>query len=191
MDKNTKTIRIILIVVAVMIGLSFASVPLYRIFCQRTGFDGTTQVSKALPDPSQIVNREITIKFDANTAKGFPWDFRPEHHQINVKLGQQGIIAFLAKNKTAHETAGTAIYNVTPEKVGKYFHKIQCFCFSEQVLKPHQETQMPVLFYVDPKFNDDPDMEDVNTITLSYTFYPADSPALDKATEAFYNGGKD
>jgi cytochrome c oxidase assembly protein subunit 11 len=189
MDKNTKTLLIVFGVVFLMIGLAFASVPLYRMFCQITGFGGTTMVSDKLPD--KIVDREITVKFDANTSRSINWDFRAEKHEETVKLGQQGIIAFVARNNARVPTAGTAIYNVTPNKVGKYFQKIQCFCFAEQILEPGQEMQMPVLFYIDPKMNDDPTMQDVTTITLSYTFFPAESEELDKAMEAFYNSEKD
>ena len=189
MDKNAKTLSCILLVVAGMVGLAFASVPLYRLFCQVTGFGGTTMVSDKLPD--KVLDRTVTIKFDANTSRNINWDFRPEKHQETVKLGQQGLISFLAKNKDRIPTAGTAIYNVTPDKVGKYFHKTQCFCFGDQTLQPGQEMPMPVVFYIDPAMNDDPAMEDVKSITLSYTFFPAASEELDKAMEAFYNSGKD
>lgn len=189
MDKNQKTLSIILLVVVGMIGLAFASVPLYNMFCAVTGFGGTTMVAKNLPD--KVLDRTITIKFDANTSRNMNWDFRPEKHQETVKLGQQGLIAFVAKNRSTKPTAGTALYNVTPNKVGQYFQKIQCFCFDEQILTPGQEMQMPVMFFIDPKMNDDPDMDDVTTITLSYTFFPAESEELDKALEAFYNSEKD
>ena len=188
MDKNAKTLSLILLAVAVMVGVAFASVPLYRMFCQLTGFGGTTMLSDKLPD--QILDREVTIKFDSNTSPAMNWDFKPEKHQEVVKLGQQGLISFIAKNNDRAPTAGTAIYNVTPNKVGQYFHKTQCFCFGEQMLKPGEEMPMPVVFYVDPKMNDDPTMDDVKTITLSYTFFPAESEELDKALEAFYNTEK-
>ena len=189
MDKNTKTLSYILLAVAVMIGVAFASVPLYRLFCQVTGFGGTTMVSDKLPD--RVLDRTVTIKFDANTSRNIDWDFKPEKHQETVKLGQQVMIAFIAKNEDSVPTAGTAIYNVTPNKVGKYFHKTQCFCFADQTLNPGEEMPMPVVFYIDPAMNDDPTMEDVKAITLSYTFFPADSEELDKALEAFYNSEKD
>lgn len=185
MDKNTKTITGVLVVVGLMIGLSFASVPLYRKFCQLTGFGGTTMRSTALPD--HIVDRNITVHFDANTSRSLNWSFKPEKSQETIKLGQQGLIAFIAQNMDNLPTQGTALYNVTPPKVGKYFHKIQCFCFGEQLLKPHEEMSMPVVFYVDPSMADDPEMEDVTSITLAYTFFPAQSEELDKAQEAFYN----
>ncbi len=172
-------------IVFLMVGLAFASVPLYRLFCQVTGFGGTTMRADALPD--QIIDREVVVKFDSNTSRNINWSFKPEKRQETVKLGQQGLIAFIAKNKDSIPTAGTAIYNVTPNKAGKYFHKIQCFCFGEQMLKPNEEMAMPVMFYVDPKMNDDREMDDVTSITLAYTFFPAESKELDNALEAFYN----
>lgn len=183
MDKNTKTLRIILLVVAGMIGLAYASVPLYDLFCKVTGYGGTTMVAEKAPD--YTLDREITVRFNTNTARNMNWDFRPEKSEEKVKLGQQGLIAFVAKNKDRNAITGTALYNVTPAKVGKYFQKTQCFCFQEQVLKPGEEMQMPVMFFVDPKMNDDPDMEDVTTITLSYTFFQSDSQEYDEAFEAF------
>jgi cytochrome c oxidase assembly protein subunit 11 len=185
MDKNTKTIASVFGIVFLMVGLAFASVPLYRLFCQVTGFGGTTMRAEYLPDT--ILDREITIKFDANTSRNINWSFKPEKHEETVKIGQQGLIAFIAENRDKIPTAGTALYNVTPNKAGEYFHKIQCFCFGEQILKPGEEMSMPVMFYVDPKMADDRNMDDVTSITLSYTFFPAESEELDKAMEAFYN----
>ena len=169
-----------------MIGLSFAAVPLYGLFCRATGFDGTTRTAAALP--GKVLDRTVTVKFDANTDRHLPWEFRPEQREITVHLGQKGLTAFLARNKKTVPTTGSALYNVTPLKAGQYFHKIQCFCFSEQTLQPGQEVSMPVLFFVDPAMNDDPNMQDVTVITLSYTFYPAESRTLEDALEAFYNG---
>lgn len=168
-----------------MVGLSFASVPLYNLFCRMTGFDGTTQTAATLPD--HILDRTITIKFNASTGPHMMWDFKPELREIDVRLGEKGLAAFHAKNRSNTVTAGTAIYNVTPFKAGKYFHKIQCFCFDEQALQPGQDVSMPVMFFVDPALNDDPDMEDVKVITLSYTFYPVESKELEDALDAFYN----
>jgi cytochrome c oxidase assembly protein subunit 11 len=189
MDKNTKTILSVFAIVALMLGLAFASVPLYRLFCQVTGFGGTTQRAEKLPE--QMVDRNITIRFDANTSRNINWSFRPEKHEETIKLGQQGLIAFIAKNKDKQPSAGTAIYNVTPPKAGQYFHKIECFCFGEQLLTPGQEMSMPVMFYIDPKMAEDREMDDVTSITLSYTFFPSESEELDKALEAFYNAPKD
>jgi len=189
MDKNTRTISVVFLVVAVMIGLAFASVPLYRLFCQVTGFGGTTMKADKLPDT--VLARKVTVKFDANTSRNINWAFKPEKFSEEVQLGQQGLINFIAKNKGSQPSAGTALFNVTPSKAGQYFHKIQCFCFGDQMLKPGEEMNMPVVFFVDPKMDKDPEMEDVDTITLSYTFFPAESEELDKAMEAFYNAEKD
>lgn len=187
--KNARLMRIVLLVVVGMVGMAFASVPLYDMFCRVTGFGGTTMLSDSLPD--RIVERSVTIKFDANTSRALNWDFRPEEHEQRVKLGQQGLIAFVATNRSARPITGTAVYNVTPTKVGQYFHKIQCFCFDEQLLNPRQTMQMPVMYYIDPAMNDDRNMDDVTTITLSYSFFQAQSQELDKALEAFYNAEED
>lgn len=189
MDKNQKTIGVVFLVVACMIGLAFASVPLYRLFCQVTGFGGTTMKADKLPDTQ--LERKVTIKFDTNTSRGINWYFKPEKFSEDVRLGQQGLISFTARNKSAQPSVGTALFNVTPPKAGQYFHKIQCFCFAEQMLKPGEEMQMPVMFFVDPKMDEDPEMDDVKTITLSYTFFPAESEELDKALEQFYNAPQD
>lgn len=185
--KNARTGLAVLCIIIVMTGLSFAAVPLYDLFCRVTGFDGTTQTAAALPDT--VLDRTVTIKFNAGTGPHMMWDFKPELREIDVRLGEKGLAAFHAKNRNTVATAGTAIYNVTPFKAGKYFHKIQCFCFDEQVLQPGQDVSMPVMFFVDPAMNDDPDMEDVKSITLSYTFYPVESKELEDALDAFYNEG--
>ncbi len=187
MDKNTKTLLVILSFVAFMIGVAFASVPLYDLFCKVTGFGGTTQVSDALPDESEILNRTISIHFNGDTNRDLSWAFKPETHKIDVKVGQQGLINFKAKNTAAIPTIGTAVYNVTPLKAGKYFKKTQCFCFDEQLLKPGEEMNMPVVFYIDPSIAQDRNMDDVKSITLSYSFFKSNSKALDSALEAFYN----
>lgn len=183
--KNARIGLSVLGAILVMTGLSFASVPLYGVFCRVTGFAGTTQVAEALPDV--VLDRKVTVNFNADTDDGLPWYFAPEQRQIEVKLGQKGFTAFIAKNKTDKPITGAAIYNVTPLKVGKYFHKIQCFCFDEQTLDPHEEANMPVLFFVDPKMDEDPNMDDVKTITLSYSFFKAQTQELDNALEGFYN----
>ncbi len=187
MDKNTKTLLVILSVVAAMICLAFASVPLYRLFCQVTGFGGTTMRADAPPPTGEILDRAITVKFNADTAPSLPWTFKPDQHEITVKVGQQGLVSYLAKNKLQKPTTGTAVYNVAPAKAGKYFHKVQCFCFDEQTLTPGQEMHMPVVFYVDPSIAKDRNLDDVKSITLSYTFFPAESAELDQALEEFYN----
>lgn len=188
--RNQRTILRVVFVVCAMVGLSFASVPLYSIFCNATGWGGTTQVSESLPAPEEIIDRIITVRFDANTTQDLPWSFAPEKHFIEVKLGERGFINFLAANRSREPVGGTAVFNVTPLKAGKYFHKIQCFCFDEQILKPGQRVHMPVLFYVDPKLHDDRNLDDVTTITLSYSFFRSNSDELDKVMEEFYESGE-
>ena len=185
--KNARTGMTVMIVVATMIGLAFASAPLYDMFCRVTGFDGRAIQSDQLPDESEILDRTVTIKFNADISKNLQWTFKPAMREISVKLGQRGITSYSAKNLTNKPLTGTALYNVTPLKAGKYFHKVQCFCFDEQTLAANEYVDMPVLFYIDPAMNDDPGMKDVTTITLSYNFYKTESKALEDATEAFYN----
>jgi cytochrome c oxidase assembly protein subunit 11 len=187
MDKNTKTLISVLGVVAFMIGLAFASVPLYDVFCRVTGFGGTTQVSQAAPSEDEILDRKITINFDTNTHRNLDWSFKAEKRKIALNVGQQGLITFKAKNLASTPTVGTAVYNVTPAKAGKYFQKTQCFCFDSQTLQPDEAMDMPVLFYIDPSIADDKHMSDVKTITLSYSFFKSDSKELDSALEQFYN----
>jgi cytochrome c oxidase assembly protein subunit 11 len=183
--KNARIGLTVLAVVLAMAAMAYAAVPLYGLFCRVTGFGGTTQVATALPD--KIIDRTITIQFNADTDPRLPWVFKPQQRSIDVKLGQKGLTAYLARNKIEKPVTGTALYNVTPLKVGKYFHKIQCFCFDEQTLQARQEVDMPVMFYVDPALNDDPNMDDIRNITLSYTFFRAESEELDQALEDFYN----
>jgi cytochrome c oxidase assembly protein subunit 11 len=183
--KNARTGLAILAVIAGMAALSFISVPLYKLFCAATGFGGTTAVATALPET--VLDRTVTIKFTADTGRGMPWDFKPDLREVEVRLGEKGLASFTAHSRQTRETAGTAIYNVSPPKAGRYFNKIQCFCFDKQVLTPGQTVSMPVMFFIDPKMNEDPNMDDVKTITLSYTFYPADSKELEDALTGFYN----
>lgn len=187
--RNRRIGVLVFAAVAIMIGLSFASVPLYRLFCQITGFGGTTQVSETAPDI--VLTRTITVKFDAGTARDMPWNFRPDQRQVKIKIGQKVLASYSAENRLDQTVTGTAIYNVIPPKAGKYFHKIECFCFGEQTLEPGQKVSMPVLFFVDPALADDSYMDDVESITLSYTFFRAESAALDKAVEGFYNRPSD
>ena len=186
-QKNRRTVFLVLVAVLAMAGLAYASVPLYNLFCRVTGFGGTTQVSEAAPVPEDILERTVTIKFAASTARNMPWRFSPEDRQVTVLVGKKMLTSFRAENPTSETITGTALYNVTPEKAGKYFHKIQCFCFGEQVLPPHKSVSMPVVFYVDPAMAEDRDMDDVTHITLSYTFFKTGSSDLDNAMEGFYN----
>src|SRR5277367_2704480 len=156
--------------VAAMIGLSFAAVPFYSWFCRATGYGGTTQV--ATTRPTQISNRTITVRFDSNVAAGLPWRFEPERRTIDVKLGEVVTVYYTVTNLAARVTAGQASYNVSPMTVGAYFSKINCFCFTEQTMKPGEKREMAVVFYVDPKLAKDSEQDTLNTITLSYTFFP-------------------
>jgi cytochrome c oxidase assembly protein subunit 11 len=173
-QRNGRTATIMALVVLAMVGLAFASVPLYRIFCQATGFDGTTQRGKAAPGP--VAGNTVSVRFDANVSNTMPWRFEPEQPTERVVIGEREIAFFKAKNLSARTITGTASFNVTPDQAGKYFTKIQCFCFSEQTLKPGEEVRMPVVFFVDPSILKDPDDRRISEITLSYTFFPVDQP---------------
>ncbi len=178
--------RLALAVVGGMLLLSFASVPLYRLVCSVTGWEGTTQIIAKNPNLA-AADRTIGVRFNTNVARNMPWTFKPETAPVEIKVGADGFASFLAENRSAEPVTGTAVYNVTPLKAGKYFYKTQCFCFGEQTLAPGQAVHMPVVFFVDPAIMDDPHMKDVNTITLSYTFFRKDSSELEKAVEKFYN----
>ena len=173
-QKNTRTALWMALLVAFMVGLAFASVPLYRMFCELTGFDGTPRRAERAPG---AVAGQIGVRFDANVHPGLPWRFEPEQETVEVAPGAQTKIFYRAQNLTARTITGQAAFNVTPDQVGKYFNKIQCFCFTEQTLKPGQIVDMPVVFFVDPKILKDDDTKDVHEITLSYTFYPVESGA--------------
>lgn len=159
-----------------MVGVGFAAVPIYRIFCQVTGFGGTTmRVSEAQAATVEAVSKTIVVRFDANQ-RGLPWEFKPERPTDTVSIGARDMSIFIAKNLSNAPMVGTATFNVTPAQAGKYFNKIQCFCFTEQRLEAGQEIRMPVLYYVDPKIMTDPETKDIEEITLSYTFYPVETP---------------
>jgi cytochrome c oxidase assembly protein subunit 11 len=160
--------------VAAMVGVSYAAVPLYSWFCRTTGFGGTTQVAKSAP--TQMSNRVVTVRFDSNVAPGLPWSFQPERRTIDVRLGQVVTVYYTATNESARVTTAQAGYNVTPPTVGAYFEKINCFCFTQQTLKPGEKREMAVVFYVDAKLADDSEQNGLNDITLSYTFYPVQGP---------------
>tara|TARA_B100001559_G_C16250737_1_gene506859 strand:+ start:116 stop:742 length:627 start_codon:yes stop_codon:yes gene_type:complete len=155
--------------VFLMIGAAYAAVPLYKIFCQVTGFGGTTQVSDSLP--ATVGKRVIKVQFDANVAKGLSWNFVPAQREVSVKVGEEGIAYYTAKNLTDRHIKGSAVFNVTPIKAGYYFNKIDCFCFQEQVLAPGEEVKMPVTFFINPDISNEPGMKDIEIITLSYTFF--------------------
>ncbi len=161
-----------------MLGLGFASVPLYRLFCQVTGFGGTTmRVSEAEAAAVPVSStRTISVRFDSNVSRDLPWTFRPERNRETLSVGARDMMIFIAKNESSRPVTGTATFNVTPSQAGPYFSKVQCFCFTEQRLEPGEQIRMPVVYFVDPRILDDPDARDVQEITLSYTFYPVDAP---------------
>jgi cytochrome c oxidase assembly protein subunit 11 len=171
-QNNKKTAAIMSGIVAAMVGLAFASAPLYRAFCEATGFGGTPLRAEKAPG---AVPGQVSVRFDANTHPGLPWRFEPEQTTITIAPGAQTKIFYRAENLSARTIVGQAAYNVSPDQVGKYFKKIQCFCFSEQTLKAGQKVDMPVVFFVDPKIKQDPDTRGIDQITLSYTFYPVET----------------
>jgi len=171
--RNVRTAALAALGVVFMIGLAFASVPLYRLFCQVTGFGGTTQMAVGGEAPG-AVGRLISVRFDGNVSPALGWEFRPVDTTRRVAIGARNIALYRARNTGPTAITGTATFNVSPSQAGQYFVKIQCFCFTEQTLSPGQEVSMPVIFYVDPAILDDPNARDISEITLSYTFYPVD-----------------
>lgn len=161
--------------VAGMVGLSFAAVPLYRMFCQATGYGGVTQ--RADSAPKDILDRTVIVRFDANVDPKLPWKFVPEQRSVEIRIGESGLAFFKATNLSDKPVSGTAGFNVAPQAAGLYFNKIQCFCFTEQKLAPGQSIDMPVTFFVDPKFAEDANTKNIPEITLSYTFYRDDDPS--------------
>lgn len=175
--KNIIVVGSSVFVIMIMGTLTYYSVPLYRMFCQATGFAGTTQVARSAP--GTVAGPEITVRFDANVASNLPWRFIAPP-PVKVHLGEQRQVSFTAVNLSHEPLLGTAIYNITPLEFGQYFYKIQCFCFTEQLLMPDKSKEFPVVFYVDPGIANDPAGRNVNTITLSYTFYNKGRDALEK-----------
>mgnify|MGYP001825533864 FL=1 len=161
--------------VAGMVGLSFAAVPLYRMFCQATGFGGVPQVAEAAPDT--VLDRKIKIRFDTNVDRDLPWQFEAEQRSVDVRIGESALIFFKAHNNTGKSVTGTAGFNVAPEIAGRYFTKIECFCFKQQTLAAGQGIEIPVTFFVDPKIVEDMSTKNIEEITLSYTFYRSDDPS--------------
>lgn len=162
---------------AAMAGLAFASVPLYRVFCSTTGFAGTTGIATAAEAP--VAGATVKVRFDGNTSRGMPWAFTPDATQVTVPIGGRRMAFFRATNLSATATTGRATYNVSPDLAGKYFKKIQCFCFTEQTLKAGETVEMPVTYFIDKAILDDPQARKIDEITLSYTFYPVDAAKAD------------
>jgi cytochrome c oxidase assembly protein subunit 11 len=161
-------------------GLVTASVPLYRLFCQVTGFGGTTQTAEA--PPAAPGERIITVRFNADVNRALPWSFRPAQREISLRVGEQGLAYYVARNDSDVPITGNATFNVTPQKTGIYFNKVACFCFTEQRLNPGQSVEMGVSFFVDPEIVNDPNQDDVRTITLSYTFFRAPNESVEATT---------
>jgi cytochrome c oxidase assembly protein subunit 11 len=182
------TAAVCLVFVAGMVGMTFAAVPLYRIFCQATGYQGTPRRAEAAP--TRTINRTITVRFDANVGNGLGWSFRPLQREVTVKAGEVTTVAFRAENRTGATETGSASFNVQPDGVGSYFNKIACFCFTSQTLKAGQTADLPVVFFVDPSIADDHELDDLDTITLSYTFFPAAEPAKPVAAVSTTSGEK-
>lgn len=164
-----------------MCGLAYASVPLYKLFCQVTGFAGTTQ--RVIAPSTEILDRKITVRFDANVAPGLPWEFTPLVNTVELRIGENALAFYRVRNTSSGPTVGTATFNVTPDQAGGFFNKVQCFCFTEQTLEAGESVEMPVSFYVDPAIVKDNDGAHVRLITLSYTFHPVAKPKASARVE--------
>ena len=172
MSKNRRflaTVAGLVSIVVGMAGLAYASVPLYDLFCKVTGYGGTPQIAEMLP--SVVGSREMTVRFNADVNRDLPWEFRPVNGKVMVRVGEPTLVYYRVKNLSDKTIIGTATYNVTPLRAGSYFSKIDCFCFAEQELKPGETVELPVSFFVETSIESDPSMEDINTVTLSYTFF--------------------
>lgn len=157
-----------------MVGMAYAAVPLYEMFCRVTGYGGTTQRVEQYSD--RVLDRTITVRFDANVSGGLPWDFKPVQRSVELRIGETTQVAYEARNVFTKPTAGRASFNVSPSLAGAYFNKVECFCFTDTTLQPGESMDMPVVFYVDPAIVDVPELAKLKTITLSYTFFPIDAP---------------
>lgn len=176
-DKNHFVFLFLFILVVGMGGIAYGSVPLYQLFCQITGYGGTTQVSSG--ESSLVIRRKIKVRFDANVDQNLDWKFEPAERSVVLKIGENRLAFYNTKNMSQRPLVGTATFNVTPHKAGQYFNKVDCFCFTQQLLKPGEQVSMPVSFFIDAEMAKDPNLDDVSTITLSYTFFLSEdqSPA--------------
>jgi cytochrome c oxidase assembly protein subunit 11 len=175
-DKKARFGLIAALIPLGMLGAAYASVPLYQLFCQITGYGGTTQIATQAAD--QVLARTVRVRFDANTAPGVPWSFTPEKPVVELRLGENGLAFYKVKNNSNVPVTAVATYNVTPHKVGPYFQKLECFCFQDRTLQPGEEMELPVIFYVDPALATDKNVKEVTEVTLSYTFFKAGSAEL-------------
>jgi cytochrome c oxidase assembly protein subunit 11 len=171
-EKNLRVALILGVVVLAMVGAAYAAVPLYQLFCQVTGFGGTTQVSQG--NLKGVIDREMTVRFDSNVGGNLPWRVAPAA-PVTAKIGTVETVNFIAKNLSNKPITGQAIFNVVPEQTGIYFNKIECFCFTEQTLQPGEQVEMPVTFFIDPDIAQDGNLDTVRNITLSYTFFASES----------------
>ena len=186
--SNARTVLKLLAVVAGMGAMGWAAVPLYDLFCRVTGYGGTTQQVAEASD--RVLDRVVTVRFDASTGRGMPWEFRPSQNTMDVRIGETALAFYEAYNPTDHPVTGTASFNVTPLSVGSYFAKIDCFCFTEQTLAPGERVTMPVTFFVDPEMVDDAETTGIHTITLSYTFFETEpEQSADLAPKDTAQGG--
>jgi len=180
--SNRKVAVICVGVFVTMVGASFAAVPLYNLFCRVTGFGGTTQVANAESDV--VIDRKITIRFDGNVSHQLPWAFKPVQRTVTLRMGETAQLDYVATNTGTTKTVGTSTFNVSPPTAGIYFNKLQCFCFTEQALESGESVEMPVVFFVDPEMDKDPELKSVKEITLSYTFFPVEEPERPVAATA-------
>lgn len=186
--RHRTVVVICSLMVLAMTGLSFAAVPLYRLYCQVTGYQGTTQRADKASDV--VLDRTVKVHFDANVAANLPWKFEPVQSSLDVKVGENTLAFYRATNTSDKVTVGTAVFNVTPDSAGPHFNKVQCFCFTEQRLEPGQSVEMPVSFFVDPTFVSDEETRALSELTLSYSFYPVDAPKKVDGQAAVGTAGK-
>jgi len=179
--SKARTAQILTAAAIAMLGLGFASKPLYDTFCKVTGFGGTP--GQAEENLSEVIDRDVLVKFDSNVASGLPWEFTAQDKQMRVQLGASGLAYYTVKNTSKSAVTGIASFNVTPIKAAPFFIKTECFCFEEQTIQPGEELPLPVLFFVDPQMDEDGRLDDVREITLSYTFFEVDKPKIEKKTE--------
>ncbi len=188
-SRNARTGLVLLSLVGGMVALTFASVPLYRLFCQVTGYGGTTQFSEA--SPTEVGERSMAVRFNSDTDPQLPWSFQPVQREIELQVGESGLAFYRARNLSDEAIVGTATFNVTPQKAGAHFVKMQCFCFDEQRLEPGEEVDMAVSFYVDPAISENRNLDDVKTITLSYTFFRALEGAAEEPVAGLGQSGRE
>ena len=180
--SNRKVAVVCASVFGLMVGAAYAAVPLYDLFCRVTGFGGTTQIATAESDV--VIHRMITVRFDGNVNHSLPWKFKPAQRSVTLKMGESAQLAYLATNTGQQTTVGTSTFNVWPPSAGAYFNKLDCFCFTEQKLESGETVEMPVVFFVDPEMDKDPELKHVKEITLSYTFFPVEEPEQPVAARA-------